>query len=199
MGASRGAITRKGERTRARLLALAVEAFGQTGFRATSVTEIAHRAGIGQATAYAYFANKHDLFVAAVDADATALLTEATDRARPGPVTRLPVRLITELFDGVEDHPLARRVLMGQEPEVLVDMLDLPAIGVGTDLLTQALAAGQARGEVRADLDAEVIAPGLEGLVLSILVATVQAGRLGSSRRQAGVVALFDALLDPID
>ena len=58
--------------------------------------------------------------------------------------------------------------------------------------------AAQARGEVRADLDAEAVAPGVEGLVLAVLVATVQAGRLGSPRRQAGVVAAFDALLEPV-
>jgi len=188
----------KGERTRQRLLARAVEAFGRDGFRATSVTEIARATGIGQAAVYAYFANKRELFDAAVDADATDLVREATERARQGPVTRLPVRLVSELFDGVDQHPLARRVLSGQEPDVLVDLLDLPAITVGTDLLIDELLAAQARGEVRPDLDAEAVAPGVEGLVLAVLVATVQAGRLGSPRRQAGVVAAFDALLEPV-
>ena len=180
------------------LLKLAIERFGQAGYRTTSVTEIAHRAGIGQASVYAYFANKRDLFVTAVDADATALIREATERARPGPATRLPIRLVGELFDGVDRHPLARRVLSGHEPDVLVDMLDLPAIGIGTDLVIKELMSAQARGEVRADLDCQAIAPGVEGLVLAMLLATVQVGRLGSARRQAGVVAAFDALLEPV-
>ena len=61
----------KGERTRQRLLALAIEHFGDRGYRATSVSEIARAAGVTQATAYAYFDNKESLFVAAVDDDAT--------------------------------------------------------------------------------------------------------------------------------
>jgi AcrR family transcriptional regulator len=196
-GTGRTAATRKGERTRSRLLELAIEQFGQAGFRATSVTEIAHGTGIGQAAVYAYFANKRELFLAAVDTDATALVREAIDRARPGPAARLPIRLVVELFAGVDAHPLARRVLAGQEPDVLVDLLELPAITVGTDLLIEELVSAQARGEVRADLDAHAIAPGVEGLVLSMLLATVQVGRLGSPRRQAGVVAAFDALFQP--
>ncbi len=189
---------RKGELTRQRLLDRAIERFGQQGFRATSVTEIARAAGIGQAGVYAYLANKRELFIAAVDADATELVREATERAREGPTPRLPVRLVAELFAGVAQHPLSRRVLSGQEPAILVDLLDLPAIAVGTDLLVDELVAGQARGEVRADLDAEAVAAGVEGLVLAVLVATVQSGRLGSPRRQAGVVAAFDALLEPV-
>src|SRR6478735_805801 len=67
----------KGERTRRRLLTLAVEHFGARGYRSTRVSEIARAAGITQATAYAYFDNKESLFLAAVDVDANALVTRA--------------------------------------------------------------------------------------------------------------------------
>ena len=67
----------KGERTRLRLLELAIERFGERGYRATSVSEIARAAGLTQAAAYAYFPSKEALFDAAVDADAAPLVEEA--------------------------------------------------------------------------------------------------------------------------
>ena len=99
-------------------------------------------AGVGPLTALC-FVLKIALFMATVDADATALIRDATDRARPGPATRLPIRLVSELFDGVDQHPLAKRVLSGQEPDALVDMLDLPVISYGTDLLIKELLSAQ--------------------------------------------------------
>ncbi|MDZ7732074.1 MAG: helix-turn-helix domain-containing protein [Acidimicrobiia bacterium] len=67
----------KGERTRRRLLEIAVEQFGRRGFRGTSVSEIAREAGLTQAAVYAYFDNKTALFDAAVDADADAIIRRA--------------------------------------------------------------------------------------------------------------------------
>ncbi len=188
----------KGERTRRRLLELAVDAFGRQGFRATSVSEIARAAGLTQATVYAYFDSKQALFVDAVNADATALTTEARARVEPGPVGDAALSFLVAMFEGVQRHPLARRVLAGLEPDVLEHLLDLPAIYLATDELVAALNAAQGRGEVRTDIDPETIAAGIEAIVLSVLIATVQVGNLGPARRQAGVVAAFDAMLNPV-
>ncbi|MBK9972033.1 MAG: helix-turn-helix transcriptional regulator [Acidimicrobiaceae bacterium] len=48
----------KGERTRERLLRAAVDRFGSTGFRATSVSQLSRDAGLTPAAAYAYFDDK---------------------------------------------------------------------------------------------------------------------------------------------
>src|SRR5690348_16296931 len=71
----------KGERTRRRLLELAIQRFGERGYRATSVSEIARAAGLTQAAAYAYFPSKEALFDASIDADAAAAIAEAAARA----------------------------------------------------------------------------------------------------------------------
>ena len=67
----------KGELTRRAILDTAIERFGQDGYRATSVADIAHDAGVGGTVAYAYFANKEALFLAALDEDAAVSSTRA--------------------------------------------------------------------------------------------------------------------------
>ena len=192
----------KGERTRQRLLEIAVEKFGERGYRATSVSEIARAAGLTQATAYAYFESKQALFVAALDADATALVLEAGDRtnALEGElITDQPLNFLVELFEGVAQHPLARRVLSGLETEIkgFPELVDLEAIRMATNVMVGRLRDGQARGEVRADIDPDLVGAGIEAILLSILAATVQLGELGTQRAQDGVVAAFRAMLEP--
>src|SRR5262245_62235948 len=102
----------KGERTRRRLLDIAVRRFAADGFRRTSLSDIARAAGLTPAAAYAYFAGKEGLFQAAVDADAGALIDAARSVALGGGSTRERLfYFVTALRERVDDHPLARRVL----------------------------------------------------------------------------------------
>jgi AcrR family transcriptional regulator len=193
----------KGERTRDAVLERAVERFAADGYRATSVSAIARAVGITPAAAYAYFPNKTALFEAAVDADTAALVAEA---ARPladlGPRERL-LGMVAGLVGGLEQHPLARRVLSGQEPEVIGRLLELPALVALRRENAAVLAAGQRAGVVRADLDAGALALGLETVVLALLMAQLQVrdrdDHLAAARREA-VIAVLDAavgLADP--
>jgi AcrR family transcriptional regulator len=186
----------KGERTRGRLLEIAVRRFAADGYRRTSVSDIAREAGLTPAAAYAYFAGKEALFKAAVDADAAALIEEA------GAGLRAPVRErfalhVGELVDRVDSHPLARRVLAGQEPEVVGRLLDLPSLKVLTAVFAEELEAAQEAGEVRRDVDPAVVAAGMEAIVLSLLMGTVQAGVTRDSERAAAVAVVLDAALRP--
>ncbi|MBB2975080.1 AcrR family transcriptional regulator [Microbacterium endophyticum] len=47
--------------TRARIVKAAIEAFSELGYRSTTMSHVADRAGIGRATLYLHFASKHDL------------------------------------------------------------------------------------------------------------------------------------------
>jgi AcrR family transcriptional regulator len=187
----------KGTRTRQRLLDLAIERFGSQGHRATSVSEIARAAGLTQAAVYAYFDNKDSLFVSAVDADATSLVIDAHDALTGTPVREIPQTFLVNLYLRLDDHPLARRVLAGQEPEVLPRLIDLPAIRMATRLIVQDMQAGQEAGEVRRDIDPAVLGDGVEAMILSLLLATVQSDGLYTPRYQDGVYAAFDAMLKP--
>jgi AcrR family transcriptional regulator len=105
----------KGERTRRRLLALAVERFGDRGYRATSVSEVARAAGLTQAAVYAYFDGKEALFDAAVDADAELLVAEVRDRLADVDARLLLPSFLVAALTAVDAHPLIRRVLDGDE------------------------------------------------------------------------------------
>jgi AcrR family transcriptional regulator len=190
----------KGERTRARLLELAVDRFATAGYQRTSVSEIARQAGLTPAAAYAYFPNKTALFEAAVDADADALIDEATGGLGLGSARDRLLALVASLVTGVERHPLARRVLAGLEPNVMPRLLELPALVRLRALAVEELRAGQRSGAVRADVDPEALAVGLETIVLAVVMIRLQVVSPDEARfdaRRRSVVAVLDAALRP--
>ena len=187
----------KGERTRRRLLELAIERFGTKGFRATSVSEIARAAELTQAAAYAYFDNKEALFRAAVEADASGLIEHVTDQVRDLPVNQLIPSVIVHAVLALEEHPLAKRILSGAEPDEIPRLIDLPALSQLAGMLSEALADGQTRGEVRADLDPAVLGPGLESLIMGLLFSAVLSAGDAQPRHVLGVVEAFDLMIRP--
>jgi AcrR family transcriptional regulator len=196
-GANHDRLETKGERTRRRLIELAIERFGERGYRGASVSEIARAAGLTQAAAYAYFPSKEGLFDAAVDADAAAVIAEAHDFARGTPANQLVPMLLVAFLGSIETHPLVRRVLGGQEPEALRRLINLPALRQLTTSISERVRTAQAEGEVRPDLDPEQFANGAETIILSLLMSVVQVGATTESRRQLGVLSIFDAVLRP--
>ncbi len=195
----------KGERTRRRLLELAVDHFGRRGFRATSVSEITREAGLTQAASYAYFESKLDLFRQAVDRDVVTLLDGVVTRLEETPVRQLLPTAMVLLIAAVDEHPLARRVLAGLEPEGAGQLRDLPALIEVRRRLAERLAEGQASGEVRTDIDPMAVATGLQAVLLGLLVSLVitedpERPEAGPSQEiTLGVLAVFDAILDTPD
>jgi AcrR family transcriptional regulator len=186
---------RKGDRTRQRLLRIAIRRFATDGYRRTSVSEIAREAGVTPATTYAYFAGKEGLFHAAVDADTAALMVEARPNGSGASVRARWMPWLPSLVAALVDHPLAARVLKGQEPEMLPRLLDLESVRSVREELTEELRQGQKTGEVRADVDPTALAWGLESVVMALLMAYLQAGRGQSIERAVGIVSVLDAAL----
>jgi AcrR family transcriptional regulator len=195
-----GSATTKGERTRRRLLALAVERFGERGFRAASVSEIARSAGLTQAAVYAYFDNKEALFKAAVDADASALIDDISGQIGDTDIRQLIPTVIVHAVATLPRHPLAQRVLEGKEPDEVARLGELHAIDRFSSLLASGFEAAQAAGEVRADFDPSVVADGVVALVLGLLFSTALSGGMPAGPRQiVGVVEAFDLMLRPAE
>src|SRR2546430_16032178 len=118
----------KGERTRRRLLDIAVQRSAADGSRRTSVSDIAREAGLPPAAAYAYFAGKEGLFQAAVDADAGALIEAARSAAAEGASAREQLFLfVGELRERVDEHPLARRGVSRREAPGVARPLSTPS------------------------------------------------------------------------
>lgn len=189
--------TTKGERTARRLLEIAISRFGDRGFRATSVSEIAREAGLTQAAVYAYYDSKTALFDAAVDHDAELVITETQQNVtETDPLSLIPA-LLLEAGSILDEHPLLRRVLRGEEPEALVRVLRLPALADFTAYLRSAIERAQADGAVRAEVDPARYAEGAETIVLALLLGMEQLGHDIDEGRRVAVARFFADTLRP--
>jgi AcrR family transcriptional regulator len=187
----------KGDRTRNLLLEIAVRRFALDGYRRTSVSDIAREAQLSPAAVYAYFAGKEALFQAAVDLDASALIDRARAAIAGTPVRAREAIILAELADHVAEHPLAARVLSGQEPEVIDRVLDLPSLREFNAQIAHDIAEAQLEGEVRTDVDPTAMADGFEAIILTLLMGRLQARVTGDSRLSIGALAVLDAALRP--
>ncbi len=190
----------KGERTRQAILAAAVERFGRDGYRSTSVADIARDAGVGGTVPYGYFADKEALFLAAIDDDAAAVIQEGLTSviANPG-IDDWRQTLVFTLVEAVDQHPLARRLLAGLEPEVTERVLEIPALTELRKAIVERIRSEQVTGAVRGDIDPVAVGNGVVAMVLSLLMSVVQVGRSAALTYGTDVAAVFRAALDPVD
>lgn len=187
----------KGDRTRDLLLDIAVRRFALDGYRRTSVSDIAREARLSPAAVYAYFAGKEALFQAAVDLDASALIDRARTAIAGTPVRAREAVILAALADHITEHPLAARVLSGQEPEVIDRVLDLPSLRAFNAQIAHDIAEAQVAGEVRTDVDPTTMADGFEAIILTLLMGHLQARVTGDSRLAIGALTVLAAALRP--
>jgi len=191
------ATTTKGEMSRQSILDAAVRRFGSDGFRSSSVADIARDADVSGSLAYAYFTNKEDLFLAALDQDVAKLIDEgvSTILETPGDQTWRNT-LIFSLIGALEDHPLARRVLAGLEPRATGRMIELPALNDLRGAIAERLRRDQAIGLVRSDIDLESMGRGIVSIYVSLLMAVVQFGNEGIEAYGPDVMNVLGAAID---
>jgi len=101
------------------------------------------------------------------------------------------------LLDVLSRHPLARRVLAGQEPDVIDQVLEVSAFQDLRTLLTSVISADQQRGRIRADLDPAKAAIGMESLTLAMTMALLQLKDPLNPEREAGVAEILLAAFRP--
>lgn len=190
-------LTTKGARTRRSILDAAIARFGRDGYRATSVADVARDAGVGGTVAYAYFPNKEALFLAAADEDAAELVAKGLSIVFDDP-QRVDwfARVMSTLVGSLDDHPLARRLLAGLEPDVTQRVLEIPALAELRKACTERLGSEQLGGTVRRDIDPAQIANGMVMVILSLLRSTVQLGLDATAPYAADITAVFAAAID---
>jgi AcrR family transcriptional regulator len=157
--------------TRARLLAAAAQEFGRVGLARANVDAISLAAGYAKGTIYNYFPSKEDLFLAVVE-EAVAQATAAGSAPAEAPAReRLAATLAGFCAWAGEHDPFARvfvrECLMGTPglyPRVMG--AEAPLVGQLAAILRQ----GSARGELRDDVPAEVLALAIAGLTDLALV-----------------------------
>jgi AcrR family transcriptional regulator len=158
------------ERTRQRLYEAAVELIAEHGYSATTVDQIAERAGVAKGTVYYNFTGKAALFGElleyGVDRLAEALRTAAEDRA---PLDALDAVVGAELAFIGEYEAFARLLLAetwraGGDWQNAARLIRERAVGVIADVLRAAVAGG----DLRADLDVGMAASAVFGMVLTV-------------------------------
>jgi AcrR family transcriptional regulator len=187
----------KGEISRQAILDAAVRRFGGDGFRSSSVAEIARDASVSGTLAYAYFDSKEDLFLAALDQDVALLIREGVTSIldTPGDQTWRNT-LIVSLVGALDQHPLARRVLAGLEPQVTGRMIELPALNELRVAVAERLRSDRRLGIVRSDVDLASMGRGIVSIHVSLLMAVVQFGNEGIEAYGPDVMNVLAAAID---
>jgi TetR/AcrR family transcriptional regulator, fatty acid metabolism regulator protein len=149
------------DQRRQQILDCALQAFAARGYHDTSIADVCSRAGIGRATLYQYFTDKHDLLAALADRIATRVT--AAFRQRPElsipfgfkPTEEQAIAFIQERFVPVlrvvfEDAATARLVLRagrgaGGVVDDILGRIDAAVLETIETELRQAKAAGVVR------------------------------------------------------
>jgi AcrR family transcriptional regulator len=190
--------TTKGDRTRPSLVDAAIVRFAREGYRGSSVADICRDAGLSTTASYPYFPNKEALFVVAVDEDVAGLITDG--------FSLVVVETVPEHWGGVilrgllaciDEHPLARRIVSGLEPEFTTRLLGIPALAQLRKDVSDLIAAQQMSGLVRGDIEPVPMANGIVIIVISLLMSSVQTGGAGLDLVADDVEAVLQAATRP--
>lgn len=181
----------KGQRTRERLLRVAVERFGVQGYRGTSVSQLSRDAGLTPAAAYAYFADKDAFWAAAIESDLDAIESEV--RAQISDSEQPVYDLMAGLFYSLDRHPLTRRVLAEGDPDDLQLVLRHHVFAGTTALIEQTLRARRAAGTLPGDGDPALLALGVETVIFSLIVSSVRANLADDLGRMWAAVEVLRA------
>lgn len=183
--------SRKGARTRQRLLDVAIEQFAAHGYRATAASRICQAAGMSTAAVYAYFPSKAALWRAALATDLDRLHERVRaarlDPSRPFAAAQLALVAALDL------HPLTKRVLVEGTPDELRLVQAHPLFASTTALVAAGLRHRREIGELPVTADPDVLALGIETISFALLLTTLRAGLVGDPARVAGVLAVIHA------
>jgi AcrR family transcriptional regulator len=154
------------EAHRARLLEAAAAEFAVAGVDGANVNRISLNAGLAKGTVYNYFPSKHDLFLAVVEEASLQAASggEALDGDAPT-AERLRAILASDV-EWVRAHEDFARVLVREalagDPRHQAEIVAAAAPFV--DRVSEIIAAGIERAEIRADLDVGQLALLFSGL-----------------------------------
>ena len=139
------------------ILTAALTVFGERGYAATRLDDVARVAGVTKGTLYLYFPNKEELFKAVI----RDTLVPALDRIADAPAAATAAEAIERMvgaFQGLAASPIAAipKIVIGESgnfPELARFYLD-EVVGRGLDVIRKILQRGVDSGEFR-PLDAE--------------------------------------------
>lgn len=151
------------EQRRQQVLAAALEAFSTVGFHATSMDDIADRAGVSKPVLYQHFPGKLDLYLALLDAGIEELLAASNAALGGTHDNRIRVSAMTSAYFRFIDDPAGAFRLVFES-----DLANEPAVRGRVDAVdlavTRRIADVIAEDTGLSDEQALLLASGLQGL-----------------------------------
>lgn len=167
-------------RSRRAILDAAHELYSDGGD--ASFAEVAHAAGVGQATVYRHFENRHDLLAALAEEGMGRLEERVAAWSITADSFEELLRLM--LAEGVHDQTLVAAIRRGEVDEARVQGLADRARA----LFREPLAAAQEAGRLRPGLDLDDVMAVLAMVGGAFAAASDQAGRQRSAKRAYDLV-----------
>lgn len=113
-----------------------MELFEERGFEATTVADIAERAGLTKRTFFRYFPDKREVLFSGSDplkAKFVEAIAAAPAAASPLDAIALGLDVMADLFSTIGDRPRKRQAIIGANPDLqereLVKMIAFAAVG----------------------------------------------------------------------
>ncbi len=158
---------------RERILAAALEAFGSSGYGATSMADVAARAGVTRAVLYDHFASKKSLFLAVLEEQSAIFIGHVGASITGSGTHRDRMReTMKAVFDFAERHPQTWSLLFGSTSngdgeidDVVSQAHRRRAAAVGMMLAADLEDAGIDPGGRRAEIIVEMLISALRGAV----------------------------------
>jgi AcrR family transcriptional regulator len=164
--------SRKRLQTRDRLYQAAVRLFAEKGIAATTVEQITERADLGKGTFFNYFQSKEHVLGALAEIQLGICEAAVEDaRAGHGSTGEILQRLGRSLSREPGRSPaLVRSLMLAHLGNDAVRDLIRGRLAEGRALMAEIFALGQARGDVRRDLDPDTLAQFLQQSQLGMML-----------------------------
>jgi AcrR family transcriptional regulator len=177
------------------ILAVAIAAFNEHGYDATSIGMLAERLGLSKSAIYHHFASKEEMLDLALDAALSGLEAVVDDPVTAGAddEVRATDRLEHVLRGAVHvlvDQLPAVTLLLRVRGNTEVERTALARRRTFDRRITALVSAAQAEGAVREDIDASVAARLTFGMINSLVEWYRPGGREGVDRLADDVVAI---------
>ena len=147
---------------RKQILRAAVEVFAERGFHRTRVSDIAQRAGVAYGLIYHYFESKDDVLNSVFEENWNVFLKVLRDlRDNPAQTAAAKLRSVAELLiDALEVAPSIIQVIIQEilRSNRFAQSEKVSAFNDAFSIVREIIEAGQAAGDLRSTIDAQVAA-----------------------------------------
>jgi AcrR family transcriptional regulator len=158
---------RKAE-NRALILEAARETFGEVGFEAATVRQIARRTGLASGTFYNYFPDKSVIFQAILEDNVEAMRRRVRDARRAAKSLEDFVDgAFRVFFETFAEDQIAFEVL-SRNAAVIREFVDLDALRLGFAELREDVSGTVESGALPADIDADYLTAALGGVAFEL-------------------------------